>query len=220
MSRRFPERRIGDLLAEDEVAISGVVESVTVRRPRRRLAILRARIRDESGTVVAIWFNQEWLAAKLVPGTAVRLRGRLQRGEFAVRSYDLDGVSATADFAPVYPAGEELAPKRLRGLIDQVLPLARLVPDPVPATTVTRFELPLKGDAVHALHRPDTLEAAETGRRRLAFEELLVLQVGLARRRERASRRCCGRARAARRAHPPLSRGIAVRADERDRSAR
>ena len=100
-----PERRIVDLLAEDEVAISGVVENVSVRRPRRRLAIVRARIRDESGAVTAIWFNQEWLATKLVPGTEIRLRGRLQRGEFQVRSYDLEGVSATADFAPVYPAG-------------------------------------------------------------------------------------------------------------------
>src|SRR6266540_4905177 len=149
-----PERSIGDLLAEDEVAIAGTVEDVSVRRPRRRLAIVRARVRDQTGAVSAIWFNQEWLTTKLVPGTHVRLRGRLQRGEFHVRSYDLNGVSATADFAPVYPAGEELTPKRLRALVDQALPAAQAAPDPLPAALGQRLDLPLKGDALFALHRP------------------------------------------------------------------
>jgi ATP-dependent DNA helicase RecG len=179
-----PERQIADLLAEEEVAIAGVVRDVTVRRPRRRLAIVRARVHDDSGEVPAIWFNQEWLATKLVPGTPIRLRGRLQRGEFQVRAYDLGEALATADFAPVYPAGEELTPQRLRALVDQALPAARGVPDPLPAELGPRLELPLKGDALHALHRPRSLDEAESARRRLAFEELLVLQAGLARRRQ------------------------------------
>jgi ATP-dependent DNA helicase RecG len=179
-----PERQIADLLAEEEVAIAGVVRDVTVRRPRRRLAIVRARVHDDSGEVPAIWFNQEWLATKLVPGTPIRLRGRLQRGEFQVRAYDLGEALATADFAPVYPAGEELTPERLRALVDQALPAARGVPDPLPAELGPRLELPLKGDALHALHRPRSLDEAESARRRLAFEELLVLQAGLVRRRQ------------------------------------
>jgi ATP-dependent DNA helicase RecG len=178
-----PERRIADLLAEEEVAVAGVVGDVTVRRPRRRLAIVRARVHDESGEVTAIWFNQEWLATKLAPGTAVRLRGRLQRGEFHVRAYDLGDVLATADYAPVYPAGEEITPQRLRALVDQVLSLARAVPDPLPAELGPRLQLPLKSDALHALHRPRSLDDAETARKRLALEELVVLQVGLVRRR-------------------------------------
>ncbi|HEU0303691.1 MAG TPA: ATP-dependent DNA helicase RecG [Gaiellaceae bacterium] len=183
-----PERRIADLLAEEEVAIAGVVRDVSVRRPRRRLAIVRARVEDESGDVPAIWFNQEWLATKLQPGTQIRLRGRLQRGEFQVRAYDLGDALATADFAPVYPAGEEVTPQRLRALVDQVLPLAHGVPDPLPAELGPRLELPIKGDALHALHRPASLDEAAAARRRLALEELLVLQVGLARRRRERER--------------------------------
>ncbi len=178
-----PERRIADLLAEEEVAIAGVVRDVTVRRPRRRLAIVRARVHDESGEVAAIWFNQEWLATKLAPGTPIRLRGRLQRGDFQVRAYDLGDALATADFAPVYPAGEEMTPQRLRALVDQALPATRCVTDPLPAELGPRLDLPLKSDALHALHRPRSLDEAEAARRRLALEELLVLQVGLARRR-------------------------------------
>jgi ATP-dependent DNA helicase RecG len=178
-----PERRIADLFGEEEAAIAGTVRSVTVRRPRRRLSIVQAVVADESDQIRAIWFNQLWLADKLAPGTAVRLRGQVKRGEFHVRSYDLDGVSATADFAPVYPASEEVNVKRLRTLAEAALERARDVVDPLPAELKGRERWPLKADALWAVHRPRSLEEAERGRRRLAFEELLALQLGLLRRR-------------------------------------
>src|SRR5207248_5180007 len=176
-----PERRIADLLAGEEAAIAGEVRRVSVRRPRRNLAIVQARVADESGEIGAVWFNQAWLAERLQPGTRVRLRGQLERNGFKVRSYDLNGVSATADFAPVYPASEEVTPKRLRGLVELALDYARDLPDPLPAELKAAEELPLLPDALVALHRPRSLEEGEEARRRLAFDELLVLQVGLAR---------------------------------------
>jgi len=184
-----PERQIADLFGEEEVAISGVVEGVRLRRPRRGLAIVQARVSDGSGVVDAIWFNQAWLAEKLRPGTGVRLRGQLKRRDFAVRSYDLDDVSATADFAPVYPASEEITPKKMRELVTRVLTHARDSPDLLPADIKEGAALPFRADALHALHQPRSLAEAELGRRRLAFDELLVLQLGIARRgraRERA----------------------------------
>jgi ATP-dependent DNA helicase RecG len=176
-----PERRIADLLAGEEAAIAGEVRRVSVRRPRRNLAIVQARVADDSGEIGAVWFNQAWLAEKLQPGTRVRLRGQLERNGFKVRSYDLNGVSATADFAPVYPASEELTPKRLRGLVEQALVFAGDAPDPLPAALKTRERLPLRADALVALHRPGSLDEGEEARGRLAFEELLILHVGLAR---------------------------------------
>jgi ATP-dependent DNA helicase RecG len=176
-----PERKIADLLAEGETAIAGEVRRVSVRRPRRNLAIVQARVADETGEVTAVWFNQAWLVDKLQPGTRVRLRGQLKRNEFAVRSYDLNGVSATADFAPVYPASEDVTPKRLRGLVERALELAPEEPDALPAALKAGERLPLRADALVALHRPRSLDEGERARRRLAFDELLVLQVGLAR---------------------------------------
>jgi ATP-dependent DNA helicase RecG len=176
-----PERRIADLLAGEESAIAGEVRRVSVRRPRHNLAIVQARVADDSGEIGAVWFNQAWLAERLQPGTRVRLRGQLERNGFKVRSYDLNGVSATADFAPVYPASEEVTPKRLRGLVERAVPNARDLPDPLPAPLKAREALPLRADALVALHRPGSLEEGEIARRRLAFDELLVLQVGLAR---------------------------------------
>ena len=89
-----PERRIADLMAGEEAAIAGEVRGVSVRRPRRNLAIVQARVADSSDEITAVWFNQAWLQEKLQPGTRVRLRGKLERNGFQVRSYDLNGVSA------------------------------------------------------------------------------------------------------------------------------
>ena len=175
---------IADLLAgEEEVAISGEIVKTSVRRPRPRLAIVQARVADESGEITAVWFNQAWLVDKLKPGTRVRLRGQLRRNEFNVRSYDVNGASATADFAPVYPASEEVTVKKLREVIGHAVDHARDDPDPLPARLSEKEGLPMRADALAVLHRPSEPEEAERGRRRLAFDELLVLQVGLARRR-------------------------------------
>src|SRR6202035_1880656 len=59
------ESAISALWGEDEVAISGVVKSVRVRRPRRRMTIVTAVIADATGSLSANWFNQPWLAGRL-----------------------------------------------------------------------------------------------------------------------------------------------------------
>ena len=176
------EKRISELLIDEEAVVEVTVERFSSRRTRRRLTVQTAVVSDETGQVAAVWFNQPWLEKQLQPGTAIRLRGRLQRrGEFAVKTFDVGDLSATADFAPVYPAGEEITPKKLRELVGAALPRSAL--DPLPAELKERERLPQRADALWALHRPRSLEEAERGRMRLAFDELLVLQVGLARRR-------------------------------------
>src|SRR5439155_204848 len=171
-----PGRRIAELRGEDEVVIAAEVLSVSERR-RGRLKILTARGADESGAITATWFNQPWLKAQLQPGTRIRLRGKPGRYGFDVRSYDVGETSATADFAPVYPASEEITPKKLRELVEAALPRTRDFPDPLPAELRQRLGLPLVPDALTALHRPRRGDDAEVGRRRLAFDELLAFQL-------------------------------------------
>jgi ATP-dependent DNA helicase RecG len=178
-----PELAISDLFGEEEAAIAGEVRSVRVQRARR-LQLVKARVADESGEITAVWFNQAWLKDRLQPGTRVRLRGNLKGSEFTVRSYDVNGVAATADFAPVYPASEEITVKKLREVVGKALAFAGDVVDPLPAALKAREGLPGRSDALVSLHRPASEEQGEEARRRLAFDELLALQVGLARRRE------------------------------------
>jgi ATP-dependent DNA helicase RecG len=178
------ETPISNLFGEEEAVIAGEVRRISIRPTRRRLTVLKAAVRDESGEISAVWFNQPWLADKLQPGTRLRLRGQLRRNEFHVRSYDLDGAAATADFAPVYPASEEVTSPRLRTLVESALPHATDFGDSLPAALRARERLPLRFDALVALHRPRDGGEAERARRRLALDELLLLQVGLARIRE------------------------------------
>ncbi|MGZ4353989.1 MAG: DEAD/DEAH box helicase, partial [Gaiellaceae bacterium] len=178
------EVRIADLLAsEEEVAVAGVVRRIASRRIRR-LTLVEATVEDESGRIKATWFNQPWLVDKLPPGTRVRLRGQLKRGSFAVRTFDVGAASQTADFAPVYPASEEVSVKKLRELAHVAVERhARDLPDPLPAELKQRWSLPQRADALAALHFPLDEREGEQARERLAFDELLVLQLGLLRRR-------------------------------------
>jgi ATP-dependent DNA helicase RecG len=178
-----PERSIVELFGEDEAAIAVEVLSVRVQRARR-LQLVKARVADDTGEITAVWFNQAWLKDRLQPGTQLRLRGNLKGSEFTVRSYDVNGVAATADFAPIYPASEEITVKKLREVVGGALAYVRDVVDPLPAGLKAREALPGRSDALVALHRPASEEEGERARKRLAFDELLALQVGLARRRQ------------------------------------
>ena len=180
--RPIDERSISDLFGADEAVIQGVVLATSSRRGRGRLKILSARVADDTGEIKATWFNQPWLEAQLTPGTQVRLRGKPNRYGFQVESYDLGEATETADYAPVYPASEALAQKQLRALVAAALEHVRADGDALPASLAVSERLPLRADALVALHHPRSPEEAEEGRRRLAFDELLVLQLALARR--------------------------------------
>jgi ATP-dependent DNA helicase RecG len=182
--RPLAETPIAEVRVDEETAIAGTVRSATLRRARGRMTILKAIVEDDTGGITATWFNQPWLESKLTSGTPIRLRGMLKRGEFNVKSYDIGDGEATADYAAIYPASEDITAKKLRELVGAALP--RAVTDPLPAPLKECEALPDRTDALWALHRPRSLDEAEKGRRRLAFDELLLLQVGLAqRRRER-----------------------------------
>src|SRR3954452_24109534 len=174
-----PEVKIAALGGDDEVVIAGEVQNVNARR-RGRLTILTVRISDGTASVSATFFNQPWLVEQLAPGVRMRLRGKPGRYGFDVKASDLGNDDATADFAPVYPAGEEITPKKIRALVAAAVPHAHAYSDPLPADVRVREQLPLKSDALAVVHHPSSAGEAEIGRRRLAFEELLLLQIGIA----------------------------------------
>src|SRR3954453_2683698 len=166
-------------LTEGEVAIEGRIVSARARPLRGRRTLVNATVRDDSGgQITAQFFNQPWLVEKLTPGTQIRLRGKLSRYGFAVKSYDIGEAKRTADFAPVYPASEQIPSGRLRELVRSALAgYGRFRPDPLPA----EHDLPLHADALAALHFPTSDEQAEEGRRRLALDELVALQLVVSR---------------------------------------
>jgi ATP-dependent DNA helicase RecG len=185
----FRQRRdLGALKLGEEATIRGVVQRAAVTSGRRKgLQVVRATVRDDTGVIEAIWFNQAWLADALAPGTVVSLRGTLSaRGggpTFAVKSHEILGNDPealhTEGVVPVYPASEAVSARLLRTLVHAVLPEARRVPDPVPPWLRVAEGLPPRCDALIAMHLPTDPDQGAAARERLVFEELYLLQLGL-----------------------------------------
>ncbi len=186
-------RPIRDLAIGEDATVRVELDSISVRPTRRRrLRIVQARVHDETGLLVATWFNRDYLARVLSPGDVLLLRGKIRAGappEMNVQTQEVIGTGAeggraseglhTTGLVPVYPATEALPSRRIRELVDAAIPLARGLRDPLPVWMRERLTLPSLGEAVHAVHFPRRRPEARLARRRLVVGELVVLQLGL-----------------------------------------
>jgi ATP-dependent DNA helicase RecG len=173
----------------DDVACVGRVMSKGVLPTRRGLRIFHAVLRDASGVLECAWPGQSFLDRTIQVGQLLLVAGpvRFYHGrQMAPREMvilgDANDPEAVGRVLPVYPATEGLSHKQIRHLIDAHLDsMVALVPDLLPSALRERFDLPALADAFRWVHRPLTLKQAEQGRRRLAIDELLDLQLMLAR---------------------------------------
>ena len=202
-------RLIGQLGLGEEATVAVAVRSVSVRpmRDRRRKRV-EARVFDESGPALAVWFNQPWIARQLGEGAAVLLHGKLRRrGEFWVTEFEkFSGETTTpvhtVGLVPVHPATEGISASKLRELMWEAYPRMLASIEPLPARLRVTEGLPDRPAALAAAHFPDREEDEQGARRRLAFEELFLLQLAVAGRR-RARRE-------GRHARPLQARGVVV----------
>jgi ATP-dependent DNA helicase RecG len=187
-------RAVAELAIGEEATVLVRVRSCAVRPTRRRrLQIVEARVADETGPLIAVWFNQSYLVDQLTEGTDVLLRGRLEQGRgaptFRVAEHEIarTGDQAlgrhTTGLVPVYPATEGLSARRIRELAWSLRGEERNTLEPLPARVRAREQLPVRADALRAAHWPDDLTQVPTARRRLAFDELFLFQVALVGRR-------------------------------------
>jgi ATP-dependent DNA helicase RecG len=178
----------------DDVACVGTVISKGVLPTRKGLRIFHAVLRDQSGLLECAWPGQAFLDRVVTPGQLVLVAGpiRFYHGrQMAPRELvvlgDADDAAVTGRIIPVYPATEGLSHKQIRAIINQHLEaMVAIVPDILPVQLRDRFSLPPLPEALHAVHRPTSSAEAERGRRRLAVDELLDLQLMLARARQLA----------------------------------
>ncbi len=177
-------KKIGELKYGEEATVAASVERVALARTRRRsLHLVRAVVRDETGYMQAVWFNQDYLAELLRPGESLLLRGSYGAGAFKVREHEILGRGEaglhTTGYVPVYATTERITVKRLRGWLARVRPLMAQLADPLPAPLRAELRLPSKADAVLAMHFPRTPADFRQAERRLVFEELFLLQAAL-----------------------------------------
>ena len=182
-----------------EVACVGRVVAKGVLPTRRGLRIFHAVLRDDSGVLECVWPGQAFLDRTIAVGQTLLVSGpvRFYHGrQLAPREYvilsEADGEAdplAAGKVLPVYPATEGLSHRVIRSLIDRHLDtLIARSDDPLPEALRQAAGLPRLADALHAVHRPSSADEAERGRRRLAFDELLDLQLMLIRARAVAKR--------------------------------
>ena len=145
---------------------------------------------DVSGLEIT-WFNNPYVAQKLAIGQEYYFQGIVTGGMLRRQMVNPQVRTAeqiqAAPFEAVYPQTEGLSSSAIAKCVRQLLPHAELLPDPLPEEMRRKYRLPSKADAVRAIHCPATEEEAFAARRRLIYEELLVLQLGIGRMKNRGA---------------------------------
>ena len=151
-----------------------------------------AVVGDETGTMRVVWFNQPYLARQIDTNAQVVLSGRVStyKGVKVFLSPEYEPLTAelvhTGRLIPVYPLTQGLSQRVVRRLVKEAVDRwGRRVPDFLPAEVLQRAHLPRLDVAIREAHYPRDEQAKDEARRRLAFDELFILQLGvLSRRRD------------------------------------
>jgi len=162
-------------LRPGNVVIKAKVESISTRRMRRNLAITEATLRDSSGAIKAIWFNQPYRAKQFDQEKEYYFSGEmaLKYGRYQISNpsatlaseYD---SSSTAKIQPIYPARGSVKSQDFKKFIKTISNNIALIPDMIP-------NYPGRADALFDVHFPESIEQARAGREYLATEELFSL---------------------------------------------
>lgn len=175
---------IKNLEIDSLATVVGQIELISSRRSfRKRKVLIEAMVTDDTGSIKVIWFNQPWIAKSLKPGDKVSLSGKVSGDLINVYlnspEYEKVGKSPThtARIVPIYPLTHGLSQKQLRFLIKSVISLANHVADYLPAPIVKKQSLLSLNRAVKNIHFPENKNDIDGARKRLAFDELFVIQL-------------------------------------------
>ncbi|HEY2805059.1 MAG TPA: ATP-dependent DNA helicase RecG [Gemmatimonadales bacterium] len=184
-----------------DITVVGRVVSTAVIPTRRRLRVFQCVLKDETGLIECGWPGRPFLERSITKGMLLLVTGpirhfhgrQLQPREWIVLGGEDEEAPDTGVVLPVYHATEGLTVRQLRRLLDQHLPvLLPQVREELPAEWRKRAGVIDLPEAMRVMHHPSSAEEAEQGRRRLAFEELVLLQLVLARARWLAHRSRAG----------------------------
>ena len=203
LPRRYDDlremRKLGDLAwVEDGTVVSARVRVADVRvEPtfRRRVQRTIVRLEDETGSIDATWFGRRYIERRLQVDGEIVVSGKVKHfgrrltfdnPEFQVMTEETALLHA-GRIVPVYPLTAGLTAARLRAAIREALDKAGYAyPEYLPAAIAAEEELVPIARAIEEAHYPDSFEGRDAALRRLAFDELLALQLGMvARRRQR-----------------------------------
>jgi len=189
-------RTVTALRAGEQATVAVQVRSIAARAVRRRgmRPLVEAKVFDATGTMRATFFNQPWLVERYPAGTRLLLHGKADgRGGFGVSHHALaadagaepPAAAQESDAVAHYPAADGVTSTQILTLVAGARRALSDVLEVLPAATRVKEGMPDRPSALAAMHFPRIPEDLETGRRRLAFEELLLTQLLFLRRRAR-----------------------------------
>lgn len=177
---------IHKLLYGETVTVIGTIWETRARRSRSNQIIVQSIISDGTGKIQATWFNQKWLVDKLKAGMQIVISGKVEQylGRPVFNSPEWEPLELdplrTRRIVPIYPLTKGLSSNRMRDIMRGVVNhWAARVADPLPESVRQRQKLVLLSEALQQHHFPDSQQGLHEARRRLIFDELFLLQLGM-----------------------------------------
>jgi ATP-dependent DNA helicase RecG len=178
---------IGYATVGEDVTIVGTVDKIVSKSPRPRLNIVEVYVMDNTGVLCATFFRQPWIAEQIHQGDTVTLSGTVtfsygfkqMKSPFYEVMSDSANANSFARVLPVHSVGDGVTASWMRRIVSAALADVGDVCDPIPAHLIARHGLMSFARALREVHFPTSLDSAEQARRRLAYDELLTLQLAL-----------------------------------------
>ena len=191
----FPRRYV-DLSAKETVAsavigsqctVEGAVHEIKLKRPKPRLSLVELSLVDATGVLMVTCFRQPWLMDQVKPGMRVAVAGKLEFNYGFKRMTNPylevleEGAAAEGMIIPVHPACEKVSAAWMRRLAGNALDACAGMLDPLPLELRAKYRLMSRSVALSAIHFPHAMAEVAEARRRLVYEELLLLELMLMR---------------------------------------
>lgn len=166
-----------------KVSVRGTFSGVSTKQVRRGMSVTQAVLSDGSAKVPVVWFNQGYRAEQLKGGGEWLVSGEfgLQRQRYQIVNPSVELVKEMAvsggRILPVYPAVRGLKSQLVRKILIELRPVIMGLPETLPREVIERESLMSRGDAMLAMHFPDSFDQLQAARDRLGFEEVFALMV-------------------------------------------
>lgn len=186
--RRYVDRTrqvaLSQLVVGEEALVLARVRRCKLRRTRNGRTMVEVDAFDGTGYLHVVFFNQPWRSKQLQEGTEAAFFGKLERfrqiEQMSNPIVDLIG-DRTGRIVPIYPQSEKagIPTWEIAKFVDDALSRSGDIIDPIPEDILDRLDLIDRNSAIHLIHKPSSLAEMAAARKRLAFDELLRLQLML-----------------------------------------
>lgn len=179
---------ISDVTSEGTYVLKGTITHITSRRTwKKNLSITQAVIKDDTGQLPVVWFNQPYIAKHLQPGDEALFSGTVKKSETGytcsspeyekITKATKDGTTHIGRITPKYSLTAGITQKQIRYLVRQCLPLLQTTPEWLPTKLMSSHELMHYAEALRTVHFPEDYDQLEAAQQRLKFDELFLIQL-------------------------------------------